>query len=1207
MKPFSSALGLSGIHLIEASAGTGKTYTIVGLYLRALIQKQLEVSNLLVVTFTKAATAELKSRVRERLTEVLAWLEASLGGGALLPSEDSFLAEMKPWLEETHMDLSDLVLRIRLALTSFDQAAILTLHGFCQRALSDRPFASGMPFLFEVEQENDALIEELVEDHWRRRFTRGEGKALMTALLTQGLTPQRLQKLLKIHARQPLAVVHWPLAKATSSEDNVAVAWAALKAAWAKDEAKIRETLTTLVERKAFHLTHYTPDSIKISLNAWGRRLRTEQHWAPIKETDRLNLLSASRLKPTAPNRAWATPLMPKTSFFDHVETFLKARDMQWEDSAYALRFFLKEALEDLLPKLRRLKRERTTLTYDDLLTEMYLALHPGGSSQTSLAFQSELRRRYPVALVDEFQDTDPVQLAILEAIYGSEETCLFMVGDPKQAIYSFRQADLPTYLKARSWARQHWTLSDNQRSTEDLIEACNLLFTHQAESLKTVGLNYVPVRRGSKPLPQFKGLGSAFEVWTLPQAGQLLTRDEAIARVADSVATEVVRLLTAGQANTVSIDGRGLEPQDIAILVRSHREGRTMRLALARRGVRAVERSNRSVLRSEEAEEWRLVLAALAEPKVTGLVLAALATALMQGTASRLDTLTQSPLALEMMLAKFQACHDQWLSRGFSEAVQGFLMEFAVFEQALSGFAGERRLTNLRHIFELLMSASASHPTPDALRRHYERLIEDTSRDELKEERLESDEGLVKIFTVHAAKGLEFPVVFCPTLWSGLQDRAPTMEAQPYFKTYHDTNNRVCLDYRWDQGVEELAKRERQAVKEAEHFRLIYVALTRAVAKVILVAGAYVSGKGATLALAQKSPLQALVGGAHGTDFVEPWQDLMARAGSPKILEVRPLPAADAQGFTPLRANASAYAALVLDRPIPPRRPLESYSSLLRRQRGTRIDQSLWQDLGRDHDEGSSETREAPSAGLPRGAALGNFLHGVLEAIDFKDRSGWGDVIEAQRVRWGFPPSLGIQGLRPEDAQRRVLMLLERVLNTPLAGQVPLSKFAATAIHREQAFWVPTGRWSAERLSEFLHQSGLMHDPLENDGLRGHLRGYIDLVYCHEGRWFVADWKSNDLGPVLSAYTADRLQAEIEHHRYGLQAALYVLFLHRLLKQRLPAYRPELHLGGAQYLFLRGMPGPEAGDCPTGVWRWCPGGQDIERLDAILSGEGGA
>ena len=1230
---------LSGIRQIEASAGTGKTWNICGLYLRLLLESRLEVQRILVVTFTNAATAELRERIRQRIVDTLAWLDAEQAGKAPAGGDDFVERLVARARNHLHLPTADIVARLKLALATFDEAAIFTIHGFCQRALADTPFTAQMPLALELVRDDAGWVAEAANDFWRRRIAADDLDAgLAGHLVARQDSPQRFAALLKRHLAKPLAHAAWPAdlesAQRIPAEDLAAthaVAWQL----WHDERDAIEDLLMRSLT--ALSAVSYKEDSVRTAMAGWDELLHGEDGLAALDiVAPKVDLLGAARLAKGTKSKQ----VTPQHEFFDVAQRLLDLRTQATQALAYARLALLRQLLDEGTRAQREAKRRQRVIAFDDMLFNLHDRLTRGDSPWLA----GELKKRFPAALIDEFQDTDPLQFAIFKTIYTTttDDTLapapLFFVGDPKQAIYSFRNADLHTYLAAGTHATTRYSLADNQRSSEPLIHALNLLFQANPRAFMLEGLAYQQVAFGKKPrqaLVDTSEPRAPLQVWTLPLAddGEPIFLRDAQAAVVAATASEIARLLAAARRGQVSLgqapDDRPLAAGDIAVLVRSNAQGTLIRQALTARGVGSVELSQASVFRSSDAEELDRVLTAILEPARERTLKAALATELMGQDAGAIAALADDESALLDAVQRFAGWREVWLQRGVGFMLRQWLAAEHVAGRLLARPDGERRLTNLLHLVECLHEAGERHAAPDTLLRWFQSQRVSPDADDATQLRLESDQNLVQIVTIHKSKGLEYPVVFCPFLWStsrGGRGDGLTGVA------YHDDDGRTVIDY----GHEFLPDARKDDIKQrlkledsAESLRLAYVALTRAVHRCVIVAGCYrMAGRSPSATASSRSLLNWLVAGAGHTPgewfehkngaapIAAAWQALAAQSGG--AIGVAPLPQGDAVTLPAPRRSPDTLAALPPPRSLPPGWRIGSFSAIAH---GAAHDRS-----GVDHDLRVIESPAAAAPGaapaftpadddplhFPRGPAAGEAIHQAFENLSFPHPATWPAAIA------GALDKLRTMGVaddpRPEGPALRQRMLARLVQGTlatplPLGTPTPLRLADLPDARRlvELEFHLPSHRFDANALNDTLAAQGYAMPRLSFATLRGFLKGFIDLVFEHEGRYFILDWKSNHLGDTPAHYAQDGMAAAMRDQGYHLQYLLYLVALDRYLRLRIADYDPEHHLGGAVYLFVRGVR-PDWHDvegAPTGVFFHRPTAATIARLSALFDETG--
>ena len=1196
---------LSGQRLVEASAGTGKTYTIAGLFLRLVVEAGFAVDRVLVVTYTNAATAELRTRIRSRLVELRAVLRGEGEG-------DDVLRELCSRV----VDAEQARRRVDAAVLGFDTASVHTIHAFCQRALAEHAFASGVPFDRELVPDPSERLRRVVEDFWRREV-QGADEEFVGRLLDAGESPTTLMNFVRPWLGKPYLHVERAPAPADDASLRHArdAALADLRATWE------REAVVALLGAGDLNRRSYSEAIV-------GRACaEVEAILAggapPSSLSADVERLTPARLQ-AATKKGGTTPSHP---FFHACEALHKAMaDLQhnFELGLAELRLHL---LAHAREALEQLELERREHSYDDLLLDLDRALDGAGGARLATA----LRERYPAALVDEFQDTDPVQYRIFRRIYADTDAPLYLVGDPKQAIYAFRGADVFAYLHGQADAMSSYTLEYNWRSGDALVRGVNALFGQREDAFVITDIGFTPARAAERDAGALRVDGDdeqPLRLWHVPKAGEKpVDKGRANEVAASATAAEIARLLDRGADGTACIvDGereRPLAGGDIAVLVPTHRQGSQVREQLRARGIASVQLSGESVFATAEALELERLLLALAEPGREALVRAALLTDLMGGDGLTLQRMAEDECLLDAWMEKFDGWHRDWRERGLQAALRALFEAEGVRARLLSLPDGERRLTNLLHLVELQPQAQGRHTggVGAAVKwlaaRRQAAAGGGRAEDEVQELRLESDQNLVNIVTIHRSKGLQYPVVFCPFLWDS---RQPAGAAQWY--DWHDPGD--CHRHVLDLGsprFDEAAAGWRLE-RRAEAVRLAYVALTRAQHRCYLL---LVEAKGF-----EDSALGWLLGHGAGGLSLRGCLDAL-QAEQADALKVQPVPDGHAL-LRPPGDDRREMRAREVAGPVRSRRVIGSFSSLARGHAADRPDHDAGVAAVPQVQAASPAATPAPdttpsAAGLlpmapvapavapyfasppsggffdfPRGARAGTCLHAVFEQLDFVQAArtdGRGALEEWVTAR------LRAHGYGAEWTAV-VADAVQRVLATPLAegGTPRLAEVARAQRLDELEFYYPVKRLAAASLFALMQRFGLPV-PAEGAGfapLAGHLKGYVDLVFEAGGRWYLVDYKSNWLGAALEDYRADALEAVMTREAYHLQYLLYTLALHRWLALRVPGYDYERHFGGVFYLFLRGM-SPQAGP-RTGIHATRPPLGLVRALDEIVSGE---
>ncbi len=1199
-----------GTTVIEASAGTGKTYCVTGLVLRLLLEKKVSgIGHILVVTFTVAATDELVHRIRD----ALALAHRVLAGDAAPP--DPFFRQ----LAQQHGGGDGLRI-LRQARLELDDLMVATLHGFAKRILEQNAFESGLPFRQDFLEDAAQPLLEAAQDFWRQVFYRAD--PLETAIAAyRHWTPKYFLDDFETYNRHPNTDL---LPK--------------------RDLETVRQELAAA--RRALTKSLATAGAIG-DLGRVLSRVRFKKG-SPLESTPILPLLGEleaferrGEVAGLGAVEGLAKDVLDRQIYKKDIQQIahlaIPRACQQLRDAVDNLEHAVRGAF---LRRVRILfenhKARSGQLTFDDLLHRLHEALLDPDRRD---ALETAVRQQFEVALIDEFQDTDLVQYAIFRQLFAKSP--LFLIGDPKQAIYRFRGADVFAYMKARNEARRVFTLDRNWRSAPALVEAVNALFSASPRAFVFPEIPFqtvvaalqdeaLGVRTGTPGSPRLEAprleappLEAPLQWLWLPQmdnreaAGQVLRQ---------AICDEIHRLLDSAILHDTAEDPpRTVEPGDIAILVRTNRQAQELRDDLQRSGIPAVLSHAGDVFHSDEMAELERLLEAIAEPTHAPRLRAAAATLLWGDDAPTLLALEQDDTAWQLRVETMVAYRRLWLRSGFMPMMQQLISQRQLKPRLLALHDGERRLTNLLHAVELLHQAShRQHLSPPGLLRWLDSERQRSSRDsESSELRLDSDAKAVQISTIHKSKGLEYNIVFCPYLWEPRSAPKKPVLA-------HVAEDRRVFDF----GSENLGRHQGLAAAEqlAEELRLAYVAITRARWRCYVVWGKIGRAKGAAtsaLAALLHRPLSAPsleleVSAAEWTAKVahdmsrsfDGWQDglrafvkaqqgrMALRTVEPHIQAARrPLP----EVATPLLASCSF--------PDQARGRLQPWSMVsftsLSRPDAKRPAESP------EHDDPAVIPPPAPQPrqgifAFAQGRQAGHCLHHLLELCDLstlQDDTIGSQFIESQIIELQIDASLKRYGLRQPEAHQGTidpLQVVKDMLHRLAAAPLPKAGFSLGQVPRhdwrvEEKFYAPIQNLSGDELAKLFQQHGenrvaeqyaSLLAPLQGVQLAGFLTGIIDLLFEHQGRWYLVDWKSNHLGDHLEDYDDEAIWQAMRHHHYVLQYHLYVFALHRYLGQRLQGYDYQQHFGGVYYVFLRGLAEPpvngrdrdEAGshDAPT-------------------------
>jgi exodeoxyribonuclease V beta subunit len=1089
--------------------------------------------------------------------------------------------------------------------------------------LQQHAFDSGSLFTQEVNTDDTELLNEVVRDYWRTfYYEMAHDDPDFQALYSLFRQPDHLLKEIRslLNNADPIANCLAPdqgiKTLITAVNTGKIEALQLLKQPWGQWANEIKSLLEAAVKSKVLPAKNYKSNSIQ----SWTNKLST---WSSDPTQESLDI--GKGFKSLTPagieilvNPGQTPPMHPGFEAISQLPGQLAALpNLKIE--------LIKHAIHWIRNRYDHEKQRVARMTFDDMLTRLDNALQ--GNNGQRLA--SVIRQQYPIALIDEFQDTDPVQYRIFSTLYpaeGSAQLGCLMIGDPKQAIYSFRGADIYTYLRAhQNTVGKHYTLNTNYRSTQNLVDAVNQVFV-QADLKPNGAFRFK--RETDNPLPFIpvaaKGredewvindqAAPALSIWNwdisdLDGLMKPVGLPEYRQTMAEVTASEIVRLLNLanlGHTGFKSPKGlKPLQPSDMAILVRSGVEAKVMRNALAKRHLRSVYLSERdSIFASREATDLLLWLKALAEPRNERKVRTALSTATFGWTYPALHQLALDEPGWEQQLERFLGYQARWQQDGILPTLRQLMSDYGLHARLTAESEGERCITNLLHLAELLQQASGQLEGEQALIRYLAEAIEAESSQSGDEGiiRLESDANLIKIITIHKSKGLEYPLVFLPFICS-------FREINSRFNTnyrYHDENQTLKIDLTKADDIRALSDEERLQ----EDLRLLYVAMTRAQYACWLGIAPIKSGNIKESQL-EKSAMGSLLNWQTGmfADALGP--KLTELKGSCETIMITGLPAvSDAAYLTQqqagqLESTRIAAARIINNWWVASYSTLQIEETQLISEEPSHLPQEL-ETAQDDKQNDEADLNLSPTlktlAGihsLARGSGPGVLIHDLLE----------------QCAKLGFSavqtnPTLGLQLIQKgfsasEWAHKQdiIASALSHWLSMPLleGTDLSLAQLGVDAYQAEMEFMLGADGVDVQVLDRLVTRHTFAGQPrpsLLPRNVNGLLKGFIDLVFVHHQQYYVVDYKFNSLGNDAAAYTAEALEKAMLSKRYDLQYSLYLLALHRLLKVRLGThYDFDRHIGGGLYLFLRGSQGPTGGRLFTK-----PPRELIESLDKLFS-----
>ncbi len=1213
-----------GIRLIEASAGTGKTFALAHLVLRLITEKAVPISNLLVVTFTEAAAAEIRSRISERIESALIGLD-SINQDKKYNPPDSLLAE---WLErvkgKNHKLLKWKCLLL-VSLEEIDSSDITTIHGFCSRTLRREALANGSPIDLKIEGEDYEIFRDIAHEYWQNQILRLEAGQIL-GIEDSGLNLESYeQMLLKVDSNPSLKInnseqsldVDIPLYK--QFEGLLEKKWEVFLDKWKEEGLQLEFDLRNYAKQLR---SVVTLDTKPFSPNPTKDRYEIINRW--IEEYDfKQNKLSNRNIPTYGLIRS-----QPILKDYFHPEIFYKVANRLDDSSPTLPKPHLQNAIADLCDgpaeqiwyhalswgtqALAKRRSELSVISYGGLLE----ALDPGNENKSSHEVYSSrpeliasLRNRYKVVLIDEFQDTDPIQWRILHKVFGNtSKHLLVMIGDPKQAIYRFRGSDLKIYMKAREKADRIDILQDNFRTSSKLMNGLNKLM---ASGLSRSNLIVTPI------IPRIKENKLHLDQGEEPL--QLLTLEEYQDNESEKVNNlcskskleEIIpRAVAESVLNLFQKNKEELIPSDICILVNRHDQAERIRSGLAKVGLPTRLMSKGDILASEAAEILQKFLNCLAYSSNSNNLRLIACSALMEWNINEIRE-SETNGNLNRLAVKFQTLAQLFTDLGVIGCLTDFLEEQQVADLSKRG----RLISDIKQCAQLVQEEihnSGLDVVKAAEWLSNERLRPIKTIPENRKANSDDAENAIAILTIHRSKGLEFRVVICPYLW-----QAPPLPNGPLWKCESSSSWFISICKGWGKGKKALETSYNSTLEEAE--RIAYVASTRARDLLILVWGRGIKQEG--------NPLTGWLFGPKAIDYS--MEELcMGKMRSWLInnnipISIHPFIPSESlkQWQSPIQTGKLGVG------PIPNRRldktwGRSSYSSWITEydrednssdinpyrlkgehqkyqlnQEKTHAEKANWK-TNDDSERFNQEflSKIGPLVQFPRGTSAGNCLHRILEQLDFcKPINDTNTVIQIKtELR-----RAGLEQGHLKAIQDSLARLLEAPLGLHLKG-LRLNQLVKRRRIHELSFDLPIAHdsralnsidiariFEIDSSARFSSEYAQRVKELNIQG-RGFLSGSIDLVFTDEedlstSKWWVLDWKSNWIGDLdennnqLSSgpfhYQYDSMEKQMLIHHYPLQAHLYLVALHRFLLWRLPNYNPEKHLGGYAYIFLRGLP----------------------------------
>jgi exodeoxyribonuclease V beta subunit len=1173
---------LEGSNLIEASAGTGKTFSIAVLTLRLILYKDVSIKDVLMVTFTNAAAAEMELRIRDFLHDALSVAEGKQEG----------VKEEIIELVKNAGEISQTIQRLKMAIQQMDQSSILTIHSFCAKMLSEFAFESGHFFSATAlhPDENTYLQMQVINEFWREDIATLD-QDILYVLRNAGFSRKLFLSIIK-SAIGGKKVYHGLSEDGRNAEELLQACILALKN-WIAQDMRIDVGLLKAEKEAAVaELRSHIEDEWTVLKNLSGSykgkgASDVSKKLKPLFDADEKDEIINKLLTNTS---QFITHFFPAETY-DKVKIIFAAEEEIKKaikekkslsasklSGAYRIIALLATvAAQKVENETNKMKSESGALSFDDMISYLHAALHSDSRDELlSQRLIRELRKRYSAVFIDEFQDTDKLQFDIFHRLFQSDELperpILFYIGDPKQSIYAFRKADLATYFKAGKSVDKVHRMNTNFRSTDRYIKAMNQFFIPRDgfDVFKYPDMHYHPV---SSPAQQLKTGGLIFGEQELDpmRIAYYINTD-----IVQGAANLIYRMI---QDNRFRLDKNGtkdrIQPKNIGLLVRDNSEARKMKEALAKLSIPAITIDDAKVLQSKEAKEILYILEAVIQIE-RGKIHRALITRIGGYALKDLSLIDE-----DAMLHRFRIYQELWKKDGVYVLLRTIFSDLALISrmyEASSSAFGERLLANAFQIMEMLHKKEVSKKyVPDELIFWLTKGVqgENNTGDEYSQ-RIESDEDTVEITTIHGSKGLEYDIVVAPFLQLSDSNRHSTCQ-------FYEGDTYYVAQKKLVEGSVQKTLYQTQA--DQENCRLLYVAVTRAKYHCYILTS-NIEIENDTLSF-HMIPLVKANGKLDEIRFFSDINDKLDFVNQLNLDE-------DAPEHTEFEESAPPPSQDFRDDrdidPIPrihlPDHDWQktSYSGL-KKESGRVIKDMLVAPVMTDYDHFTFET-------LPKGAQAGDFLHDIFERIDFSDTDTWEPVVRQMIRRYQ------IQKDDPEFISN-MIRLIDTVVDTGLhteSSVIHLRDIRKDQRLSEFEFDIPMTRFSTASVPEVVDEN----IPLgikDISTLSGILNGKIDLVFLHEGKYYILDWKSNFLGNHTGAYERPLLCKAMQENHFYLQYYVYGMAFRRYLTSRIPSFDFDTQFGGVFYLFFRGM----RTGAQTGVYFHRPSSAVIEELSGVM------
>lgn len=1097
---------INGKNLIEASAGTGKTYSIAILVLRVLMETNIKIKELLLVTFTDAAVAELDERVRKFLRTAYRYAEQQT------KIEDKTISEMVD-LAISQTNKEDVLQKLHDALVFLDEVQITTIHGFCNYTQKQFAFETDQLFDKELLADESLLIDEAIHQFWRTEIT-GLPVEYLKVLFESKFGREEIQRSVKNS-------LNGFVFKGEQKDLNEVF-------------TNLQSQLKTQEEKNEAACGFVS--ELEDVVDQLGRSKAGYKKLMPTPEEFVLKFCGA---------------IKEEKDFVDLFPTEFIALGEELvglEESINLLRLGLKgilhhQIIDYVTQKLASIKKQKSLQSYNDMISGLHTAI----TSEHNERLIKQLKKRYKVVFIDEFQDTDKVQYDIFYEAFGNQKydelegvypTTVFYIGDPKQSIYAFRQANLKTYSMAKETS-QVFDMDTNFRSVPDYVEAMNVFFepTKGYPFFKDERIKYIPVKPSSKwkENQELKIRGIECKPFSFVGFGYQKAK-EAYA----NITYQVLELLKDGK-----IADRKIVPNDIGILVRTGSQARDIKDKLSEQNIPAIVVDDSQVLKSDEAKSVRYILEAILEQDRSNLnrVL------LTPFTFYSHEELMQLDMAAE--ISRFAEVVETFKEFGVYPALITFLelYESADALQFKIAHKAGRALSNFTQLAEICNQRQLRYNDDlPSLITWLQKEFERTEKSSEYEQRLESDRNAVNIVTIHKSKGLDYNVVFT------------------YFPQGGGGHKDTFVQYQNEEtaGFEYVFKdfdEEKEALKETqeaqEMMRLWYVAITRAVYK------SYIYYDDLNK---KREADESKIIATHKTLLLD--KDQYFEDLGLDVVDMEPYePEKELLNGTLREANKTVK--------FKSDWTISSYSSIRKKEEHHVSTKVVLDDL-----EGYEEFVFHE---MPRGANFGNFMHLIFEQIDFEDKEQIHTFLN-DKIGTPFAHKL-LTEETISDYEELVHQVVQSVYTDEKGNRFHLSE--VTEKLPEMEFFFDVNDFNEVELKQQFDKPF----SFEYNSYSGFVNGFVDLIFEKNGRYYILDWKSNHLGDNIEAYNAEAVEQAMTDANYHLQYFIYTISVCRYLKQINPNFDYDRDFGGVFYVFVRGCRAGES----TGVFYNKPSWESVE------------